>query len=80
MADGNGKAANPVVFFDVSLGGKHATIAVMVHTFQLLHFTRVPFKLLYSIQHGLGMVKCRTYVDVFQESRWVVSRWSSSRM
>ena len=23
MADNNGKAANPVVFFDVSLGGKH---------------------------------------------------------
>ena len=30
MADNNGKAANPVVFFDVALGGKHGGHNVLV--------------------------------------------------
>ena len=71
MADTNGKATNPVVFFDISLGGKHATIAVIIRTFQLC--TLLEFHLNFCATfpcveclsgEPLGRIKMELFADV----------------
>ena len=81
MADSDGKAANPVVFFDVALGGKQVRVPVDDVN---IHCSIFP----YSIESmcyvarkvDSEVLSIALMLVLFQGNLWDVLRWSSSRM